>query len=156
MRKKCVAKKKNAKAKSTKRTKPKSSRKKSNPLLIRVNPSDDQENLWIKAKSLKPDLTRKEFDRAIKQFYNQHHCLPDKLTLEDVPGIAPDVKVLIKVGNVDQIHYSPDQYSRKAPYRYFHKTKRESLLTDADGKILILNGKTKISNRGFTKGWLVQ
>lgn len=137
-------------------------RRKRNPLLIRVNPQSeaaitgrgDQEVIWQEAKRKMPSITRKEFDAALQQFVRQHGTMPQRLTVEDVPGISGDVKILIKVGNVAEIRYEPDDHSRKAPYAYYHKTKAESLLTDASGEVLVLHGKTRVCN-GPKRGWLI-
>lgn len=131
--------------------------RKPNPLLIRVNPDnvvDRVDALWAEATAKLPGLTRQEFDAALAQFKRQHGTLPAKLTVEDVQGLSDNVRVLVKVGNVSEIRYEPDDYSRKAPYAYYHETKDESLLTDATGQVLILHGKTRVCN-GRKKGWLI-
>lgn len=119
----------------------------------------DKEMLWIKCKQLKPEVTRFEFEKAIDQYHRQHHGLPDSVTLEHVPGIDESkIKIMVKMGDVEEILYKPSLSSRKALnegkkelVKYIHKTKSEGLATDSDGKALAYYGKTKVN----PKGWLI-
>lgn len=126
---------------------------KDNPLLITVNPSDDGkiEKIWEEAKTLKPDVSRAQFDAGMKQYWQQHHSLPASLSVEDIP-VRDDVQVMAVVGNVEEIFYKPDSSSRKnkdGETKYIHKTKSEKLATDSSGKMLILYGTTEMKPDGW-------
>lgn len=122
---------------------------------MKINPQDDgeKENLWTRAKSLKPEITRKQFDDALKQFRQQHHILPASMELVDIPGIDEDkIPIVIKVGDVGEMFYKPDPYSRKSKgkdIKYIHKTRMETLVTDATGKALLMFGSTVMKNDGW-------
>ena len=122
-------------------------------LMTIINPpysNGELDSLWATAKEMKRDLTRAEFEGAVNQFYQQHHTLPKKMTLENVPGIDENkVKVMTKIGDVRSIWYKPDGYSRKAPNEYVHLTKQESLATDHTGKVLALYGTTEMQKDGW-------
>ena len=127
--------------------------KKKNPLLMTVmNPVDtfdkEKDQLWNQAKKIKPDLAKDQFEKVFTSFVNQHHCAPKSVSLEEVPGISPDIQVMAKVGEVKNIWYKPDTYSRKHPYEYFHPTQNEKLASDSNGNVF-LYGKTKMRNDGW-------
>lgn len=143
---------------------------KKNPTLIRVNPSREEvtiddymackrgrdgiEACWKKAKKLSPRLTRRYFNKAIDQYIRQHHCLPEEIKKIDVPGLDKKHKIMIHVGESEEILYCP-RYGRKLGKRggkikYVHRTEKQDLLTDPDGKVLIYRGKTKMK----ADGWL--
>ena len=132
------------KAKSTKKPKTRQ-----NPVLIKVNPGDEKDSLWKKAKELKPDLKKKEFEKGLKQHFQQHGSLPAKMEIADIPGVDG---VFVEVGGVNNIEYVPNPKSRKqkgGPYRYVHKTKDEKLYVDTTGKSKILHGKTTMKKDGW-------
>lgn len=132
-------------------------KKKKNPILIKVNPkAEEAEKLWEKAKALQKNLTRKEFDEALRQFRNQHGVFPKAMKKVDIPGLDPKQKIMIEIGKVGKLFYEPDKHSEKSPYIYEHATTKEALATDPSGEILILYGNTKMSNSFPTKGWLVR
>lgn len=108
-----------------------------------------KDQLWQKAKGLKKDLGKTEFDQALAQYVSQHHTLPQKMEVVDIAGLDPQVKVVVTVGKVNGIEYTPAAKSRKGDHDYRHDTKKEFLGTDAQGKMLILFGKTYMSRRGW-------
>ena len=101
--------------------------------LMLVNPPT-KESLFRDAKKINRKITKKEFSAALRQYWQQHHALPDSVSKVDVPGVSEKIKVLVTIGNVKEIRYKPTtKSSRKYPHIYKHRTD-EILVTDASGK----------------------
>jgi len=137
----------------------KKAKRKQNPLLLRVNPpldlkSDEVENLWLDAQRLARkagiSLTRKEFNASVKDFWRQHHALPDKITLQKTPpGIDErKVKIVSHIGVMENIYYTPRRNSRKQPYKYVHKAPQTFLVSDTEGNVYML-GETIMKKDGW-------
>jgi len=124
---------------------------KKNPILIKVNDEKKRDKLFAKAQKLKPDLCEDDFDEAIGMYVAQHGDYPLTMkVVDDVPGIDDEkVPVLIKAGRVKEFYYEPHEGSRKAPYRYVHKTKDEGIYTDAKGRTKILLGNMQMKSDGW-------
>jgi len=123
-----------------------------NPILIKFNKPDEDvetQKLWQQSQAIRPDMTRQEFDDGLKQFLAQHHIMPDNIRKVDIPGLDPEIKIMVSLGKTKEIGYYPDFSSRKAPHEYVHKTKDEFLATDASGKTLIYGGKTIVKSDGW-------
>lgn len=115
--------------------------------------SPEFEMLWLEAVSMKPEITKVQFEEALMQFFQQHGTWPVKLTLEDVPFVDEEkYPVGIDMGESDKIFYHAPNYSRKAengPTEYIHKT-RSKLISTPDGKGIFYSGKKlRVEN-----GWL--
>jgi len=138
------------------------------PILIKINPPGDVNALWaaVKAASDRYDIpvTRKQFLASAEQYKRQHGVYPDAIEIADVPGIdAKKHSILVKVGDVEEIWYTPDDNSRKSgggkkrkkkgkrkgKTKYIHKTEEEGLYTDSTGEVLIFYGKTRMKNDGW-------
>lgn len=149
----------------------KKKRMKENPILMKINPEKTHKfsnitnnieekflSLWENAKSIAKKhnlpITFEEFKLATEQYINQHGSFPKEIKVEDVHGVDPKIKVLVKVGNIDEVRYIPDEHSRKAPFGYYHPTK-QGLYTDSSGKSFILHGKMYVANDGDKSGWLI-
>jgi len=98
-----------------------------------------------------PELDFSDFIQTLESFVAQHHILPKTITLEDVSGLDPNIKIMSRVGTVKNIWYKPDEDSRKSPYEYYHPTQKEALAVDKTGKVLSLYGSSYMDNRD---GWL--
>jgi hypothetical protein len=74
------------------------------------------------------------------------------MEIVEIPSLDPQTKVVISLGKVEEIQYTPSSKSRKAPHKYVHETKEEFLATDYTGKALFLYGKTFVA----PSGWLIK
>lgn len=122
---------------------------KKNPLLMQVNPPTD--DLYNYARRLKSDITRSDFDRAVKVFQAQHGRIPQshELQLVNTPQ-GVNLPILVEVGKVPDLLYIPPS-GRKSPYHYKHDMESTKLVTDSSGQALLLLGKTYLSTYD---GWL--
>lgn len=129
-----------------------------NPILIKVNPPDkddidqDQvERLWKAAAKMKPDLYKREFLKAIEQFYQQHHALPVRMVVRDEPELSDSVKVGCLIGRVPHVLYEAPKYSRKAVKgnKYVHPTDSTYLYSTTDGRVFLISDRMRMKQDGW-------
>ena len=128
----------------------------SNPelMIVRVNSGD--ERLWNKAKKLKPDLTKKEFNQGLQAYFEQHGCYPESVQKIKVPWKSGP-KTLVWVGDVPFVHYDINRTkSRKGKnVRYIHKPpkgKKSYLVSDPISGNLVIIGQMRIHRDGWIHG----
>lgn len=107
------------------------------------------DSLWEKAKDLQPTLQREEFDRAVYQFYAQHHELPKELIMADVPGLS--CRVASIVGDMPGILYEAPKYSRKSVNgdKYVHPTNDTHLYCSPEGLFFVVSKNLRLDDDGW-------
>ena len=111
------------------------------------------QQLWLKAKKkfkLKQNQKR-DFIEHCEQYKRQHGHYPhvENMEKQKIHGLAKEVNFLVSLGEAPAIMYRPGKHSRKGNHNYLHPTKKQKLLTDKSGKILIYTGKTKMKKDGW-------
>jgi len=141
------------------------------PILIKINPPGDIDALWDAVQAVAEErgiaVTYEQFMESAEQYKRQHGSYPELIEVDDVPGIdASQHPILVEVGLVDEIWYTPQADSRKSDSKkpngtrkkgkvkgrtkYIHKTKDgQSLYTDASGEVLIYHGPTRMKDDGW-------
>lgn len=111
------------------------------------------EALWLKVKKTfgLSEKYKKEFLLACQQHKQQHGVYPSYARLEKVPGLdSSKIKFLVEIGESKAIFYNARNLkSRKGTHNYVHPTKKQYLLTDAKGEVLIYMGNTRVKNDGW-------